>query len=137
MWVEFTVNKNPWEEEENRQDGATGVNNMNTLPFENVPYKNINAIGKQWIRRYALALSKETLSHVRGKFSTIPIPGETVTLNAGQLAQESATEQERLKAELKEILDQMTYRALMEDDAKLVTAVGTIQEEIPLLIYQG
>ena len=34
---------------------------MNTLPFPNVPYKNINSIGKQWIRRFGLALSKETL----------------------------------------------------------------------------
>ena len=137
MWVEFTVGKNAWEEDPDRQDGVDGINNVNTLPFENVPYKNINAIGKQWIRRYALALSKETLSHVRGKFGSIPIPGEAVTLNASQLSTESATEQEKLKTEIKEIFDQMTYRALMEDDAKMVTAVGTIQEEIPLLIYQG
>ena len=60
----------------------TGINNMNTLPFDNVPYQNINAIGKQWIRNYALALSKEVLGQVRGKFGSIPIPGESVTLNA-------------------------------------------------------
>ena len=62
--------------------GILGVNNMNTLPFENIPFVNINAIGKQWIRRYALALSKETLGQVRSKFgNTIPIPGESVSLN--------------------------------------------------------
>ena len=137
MWVDFTISKDAWEEDSNSKNGVDGINNMNTLPFENIPYKNINAIGKQWIRRYALALSKETLSHIRGKFSTIPIPGESVTLNSAQLASEAMNEQDKLKAEIKEILDQMTYRALMEDDAKLVTAVGTVQEEIPLLIYQG
>ena len=137
MWVDFTISKDAWEENPNSKNGIDGINNMNTLPFENVPYKNINAIGKQWIRRFALALSKETLSHIRGKFGSIPIPGESVTLNSAQLASEAMNEQDKLKAELKEILDQMTYRALMEDDAKLVTAVGTVQEEIPMLIYQG
>ena len=137
VWFDFTISKNAWEEDSDRQNGAEGINNMNTLPFENIPYKNINAIGKQWIRKYALALSKETLSHVRSKFGTIPIPGESVQLNGAQLAQESSVEQDKLKTELKEILYQMSYSALMEQDAKLVTDAGTIQEEIPLLIYQG
>jgi len=137
MWFDFTISKDAWEEDPNREDGVNGINNMNTLPFENLPFKNINAIGKQWIRKYALALSKETLSHVRGKFGSIPIPGESVQLNGSQLAQEASAEQDKLKTELKEILDQMSYNALMEQDAKLVTDVGTIQEEIPLLIYQG
>ena len=69
------MDENAWNEEGDRQTGVDGINNMNTLPFDNVPFQNINAIGKQWIRRYALALSKETLAHIRGKFSTIPIPG--------------------------------------------------------------
>ena len=137
VWFDFTISKDAWEEDSDKQNGVDGINNINTLPFENIPYKNINAIGKQWIRKYALALSKETLSHVRSKFGSIPIPGEAVQLNGAQLAQEAQTEQDKLKTELKEILDQMSYGALMEADAKLVTDVGTIQEEIPLLIYQG
>ena len=110
---------------------------MNTLPFENIPYKNINAIGKQWIRRYALALAKETLSHIRGKFGAIPIPGDSITLNSAQLAQEGVTEQDKLKQELKEILDQMSYRAMAEGDAAMVTAASVVLEDVPLLIYQG
>jgi hypothetical protein len=80
MWVTFTLQKDGWQEDDDRTTGVGGINNMNTLPFDNIPFQNINAIGKQWIRRYALALSKETLAHIRGKFSTIPIPGESVTL---------------------------------------------------------
>jgi len=137
MWINFSIRQDAWDEDSDRTEGASGINNMSTLPFENIPYKNINAIGKQWIRKFALALSKETLSHVRGKFGAIPIPGESVTLNAGQLASEAASEQEKLKAELKEILDQMTYTALAEQDAKTVTAVTAVLQEIPLLIYQG
>ena len=66
FWFRFTVdNQDIWEDD--NDGGQDGINNMNTLPFENIPYENINSIGKQWIRRFALALSKETLGQVRGK----------------------------------------------------------------------
>lgn len=51
-----------------------GINNLNTLPFGNIPYQNINAIGKHWIRKYSLSLCKEILGQIRSKFSQIPIP---------------------------------------------------------------
>ena len=137
MWVRFTIEKNAWEEDSDRKTGIEVIYNMNTPPFENIPYKNINAIGKQWIRRYALALAKETLSHIRGKFGAIPIPGDSITLNSAQLAQEGVTEQDKLKQELKEILDQMSYRAMAEGDAAMVTAASVVLEDVPLLIYQG
>jgi hypothetical protein len=137
VWVEFTIDKDGWSEERNRRTGASGINNVNTLPFENIPYKNINAIGKQWIRNYALALSKEVLGQIRGKFGSIPIPGESVTLNASDLLGQAKAEQDALKEELKTILDEMTYKALAEKDAAMVTAIDTVQQEIPMLIYQG
>jgi len=137
MWVSFTIEKDGWSEDVDRQAGLQGINNMNTLPFENVPYENINAIGKQWIRRYALALAKEMLGHVRGKFSTIPIPGQSISLNASELMGQATGEQTSLKEELKKILDEMTYRALAEKDAAMMEATGKVLEEVPLLIYQG
>ena len=137
MWVTFTMHRDAWEEDPARKTGVDGINNMSTLPFPNVPYKNINSIGKQWIRRYALALTKEILGQVRGKFATIPIPGESVTLNAADLLSQAKEEQTSLKEELKTVLDQMTYKALAEQDAAMVTAIDTVYQEIPLPIYQG
>ena len=137
MWVSFTIQKDGWQEDNDRATGIEGINNMNTLPFDNVPFKNINAIGKQWIRRYALALSKETLAHIRGKFTTIPIPGESVTLNHGELMTQAKDEQKTLKEELKTVLDEMTYKAIAEQEAAVLTAVDTAQQEVPLLIYHG
>tara|TARA_R110002110_G_scaffold8225_8_gene41080 strand:- start:149 stop:1462 length:1314 start_codon:yes stop_codon:yes gene_type:complete len=138
MWVHFTIdNTDPWTEDSDRKFGATGINNMNTLPFDNIPYQNINAIGKQWVRNYALALSKEVLGQIRGKFGAIPIPGESVTLNASDLLGQAKEEQSALKEELKKVLDEMTYKALAEKDAAMITAIDTVQQEIPMLIYQG
>lgn len=137
MWVQFTVETDAWREDSDRMHGTKGINNMNTLPFDNIPYKNINAIGKHWIRRYALAIATGMLGQIRGKFGSIPIPGDSVTLNHSELSTQSTNDMQALKEELKTILDEMTYRALAEKDAAMITAIDTVQQEIPMMIYQG
>jgi len=140
-WLEFFVDPDPWDEGDTEGRGGgtqtNGINNLNTLPFENLPYENINAIGKQWIRRFALSVSKETLGTVRSKFATIPIPGDSVTLDGKDLISQAQTEQKDLREELKTILDELTYTKLMEDDAKLMEAVNTLDKHIPLKVYVG
>ena len=138
MWFEFTIPGNNWDNPNPGTNiGIDGINNMNTLPLDNIPYENINSIGKQWIRRFCLALSKETLSLVRGKFATIPIPGDSVTLNGSELASQAKEEQNSLREELKTILDEMTYGQLMSSDADLIENANKIQQKIPLLIFVG
>tara|TARA_R110000824_G_scaffold8737_3_gene39567 strand:- start:34289 stop:35563 length:1275 start_codon:yes stop_codon:yes gene_type:complete len=136
-WIEFFVDTDAWEEDSDRQTGINGVNNMNTLPFENLPYKNINAIGKQWIRRFALSLCKEMLGNIRSKFGTIPIPGDSVTLDGAALISQGQTEQEKLREELKTILDELTYTKIAQTDVELSDAVNKIQERVPMLIFTG
>ena len=138
MWVEFsTTGTDTWEEQADRKEGVEGINNMNTLPFENIPYANINAIGKQWIRRFALALSKEMLGHVRSKFASIPIPGNDVSLNGSDLISQAKEEQTALRDELKTVLDEMTYGELMSGDAEMVENSNKVQSNVPMLIYSG
>jgi hypothetical protein len=138
MWVQFSIDKQPWTEDSDRMNGTDGINNLNTLPFENIPYKNINSIGKHWIRRFALALSKEMLGQIRGKFGgTIPIPGDSITLNSSDLLGQAKDEQTSLKEELVKILDEMTYKAIAEQDSAMVTAIEKVNQGIPLMIYQG
>lgn len=137
MWVDFNVEPNAWDNNNKYDMGIDGINNLNTLPFDNLPYENINAIGKQWIRRFSLALSKETLGQIRGKFSSIPIPGNDTQLNADALLGQAKEEQEALRSELKEILDQVTYAELMAKDAEIAASVEAIFKEIPMVIYQG
>ena len=137
FWFRFTVdNSDIWEDD--NDGGQNGVNNMNTLPFENLPFENINSIGKQWIRRFALALSKETLGQVRGKFGgNVPIPGENVSLNASDLLGQAKDEQTALRDELKTILDEMTYPKLLETDKAMVDSAKGIVEQSPLKIFVG
>jgi len=137
FWVDFKVFEEPFEQDEDRKYGADGVNNMNTLPFPNIPYKNINSVGKQWIRRFALSLVKETLGQVRSKLATIPIPGNDVTLNGPALVSEAKEEQNSLRDELKTVLDEMVYNQLAEKDANLQRNVAEIVQKIPNGIYVG
>jgi hypothetical protein len=138
LWVHFTVKKDAWEETSDRQKGGKGVNNMNTLPFANIPYGSINSIGKQWIRRFSLALSKEMLGQIRGKFGgTIPIPGESLSLNASDLLGQAKEEQDKLREELKTILDELTYAKLAEKDAATIENVIKVQTSVPVPIFVG
>ena len=91
-----------------------GVSNMSNIPFGNIPYNGINSIGRQWIRQFTLALSKETLGHIRSKFGSIPVPGAEVTLNGGDLLSHGREEKTNLITSLKEMLDTMTYDKLIE-----------------------
>jgi hypothetical protein len=91
-----------------------GVSNMSNLPFGNLKYAKINSIGKQWIRQFSLALSREQLGIVRSKFGSIPVPNAEVTLNGDALVSSGREDKEKLITQLKEMLDTMTYDKLIE-----------------------
>ena len=114
-----------------------GINNINTIPFDNLPYANINAIGKQWIRKFAMALCKEMLGQIRGKFTTMPIPGESVTLNHSELLSQAKEEQATLKDKLTELLKEMEYPALAKQDQELADAATNVLKITPLPIFVG
>jgi len=137
MWFEFTVDEDPFDEQSDRKNGVGGVNNMNTLPMANIPYANINSIGKQWIRRFALSLVKETLGQVRSKFGQIPIPGNNVTLNGDKLISEARDEQKALREELQKVLDELTYEKITEIQKNMVKNTQETVQSYPYFIYQG
>ena len=138
LYVDFTIATDPWDESDtSRQTGTQGVNNLSTLPFTNLQYKSINSIGKQWIRRFALALSKEMLGQIRGKFASLPIPGESVTLNHSELLSQSKEEQSSLREELKTVLDELTYPKLVAATAELMDSSNKIMQNVPYNIFVG
>ncbi len=84
-----------------------------------------------------MALTKEMLGQVRGKFATIPIPGESVTLNGGELITQAKDEQDKLREELKTVLDELTYAKLTENDANVLENVKNAEQKIPMGIFVG
>ena len=134
---DFRILEDAWTETSGSVSGVNGINNMNTIPFANIPYANINSIGKQWIRRFALALCKETLGQIRSKFATVPIPGESVTLNGTALISEAREEQTNLRGELSDVLDQLTYQALAAKDSEISDNVNNLSQKIPAGVFVG
>jgi len=137
FWVKFYVDLEPYAIDGTIDTGIEGVNNMNTLPFDNVPFANINAIGQQWIRKYSLALCKEMLGQIRGKFTTIPIPGESVTLNHSELLSQAKDEQAVLRDKLREMLEETGYGALARQDQEIADAATNVLKVTPLPIFVG
>jgi len=137
-WIDFSVASDSWKDSNaNIESTINGINNMNMLPFQNLPYDKINSIGKQWIRRFCLALCKEMLGHIRSKFSTIPIPGENLQLDGKDLITEAKADQKDLRDELKTQLAEMTYVKVGEDSAKIMEDTNKTQNYIPNLIFVG
>jgi hypothetical protein len=134
MFIEFSIPQDVWDSDDPIVDG---INNLNTLPIGNLPFSNINSIGKQWIRRFALALCKETLGQVRSKFATVPIPGESVTLNGTALISEGKEEQDKLREELKTTLAELTYAKLVEMDSTMLEGTDKVLQKVPNYIFVG
>jgi len=136
MWFRFYVDMEPYATG-SYDSGIEGVNNLNTVPFDNLPYEHINSMGKQWIRKYSLALCKEMLGQIRGKFTTIPIPGESVTLNHSELLSQAKEEQQTLKDKLREMLKEVEYPALAKSDQEITDAATNVMKITPLGIFVG
>ena len=84
-----------------------------------------------------MALSKEMLGQIRGKFATVPIPGESVTLNHSELLSQAKEEQDKLREELKTVLDELTYNKLVAQDSEIMDSASKIMQNIPYNIYVG
>jgi hypothetical protein len=84
-----------------------------------------------------LALGKEMLGQVRSKFGSIPIPNSDIQLNGTALITEGKEEQDKLREELKTLLDELTYNKLSEQDANLVETSNKVMQQIPYGVYVG
>jgi len=77
------------------------------------------------------------LGQIRGKFTTMPIPGETVTLNHSELLSQAKDEQEKLKTQLMEQLDKMKYIDLAKNDQEITDTAAAALKNSPLPIFVG
>ena len=118
--------------------GSTDVvSDYSNVPYNNMEYQFINDVGKQWIRKYGLALTKELLGIIRSKYGTIPIPNADTTLDGDTLRAEAAAEKEGLVSQLREILEQMSRKALLEADKDEAEYLQEKLSKVPYPIYIG
>ena len=138
MWIEWNNVSDRDNVLRTRYSGsADTISDISNAPYNNMVYKQINDVGKQWIRKYGLALSKELLGMVRSKYGTIPIPNSEVSLDGDTLRAEATAEKEQLIEQLREMLDQTSNRALMEADREVADNLQEKLKKVPYPIYIG
>jgi hypothetical protein len=113
------------------------VSDFSNIGYDNMLYDNINSPGKQWIRKYTLALVKELLGSIRGKYGSMPIPNGEVSLDGDTLRSEGAAERDALISELREDLEANSRRMLMERQNDEANFQQETVNKIPLNIYIG
>ena len=97
----------------------------------------LNDPGKQWIRKYTLALAKEMLGIVRSKYGSIPIPNAEVNLDGDTLRTEASVEKETLITQLREELEALSRRNMLERQKEESEFQQDIISRSPLNIYLG
>ncbi len=113
------------------------VTDFSNAPFDNMTFKNINEVGKQWIKKYGLALCKELLGTIRSKYASLPIPNAETTLDGDTLRTEASTEKETLVTQLREMLEQMSRKALLEADKDEAEFLNEKLNKVPIPIFIG
>ena len=115
--------------------GSNLVTDISNVPYENPTYKYINAPGRYWVFEYTLALAKELLGYVRGKYSQVPIPGAEVTLNQDALLSSASDMKAALIEKLRADLDENSRRNQLQRKAEEATAMATTLDQVPIPIY--
>jgi len=136
LWFEYIL-KSDRDTPLQTRHGETSnvVSDYSNVPYDNMQYQYINDVGKQWIRQYGLALSKELLGMVRSKYGSIPIPNAETSLDGETLRSEAATEKEALITQLRETLEASSRKMMMEADTEESQHLQDKLGKIPLPIY--
>jgi hypothetical protein len=113
------------------------VSDYSNIRYDFIPYERINDVGRQWIRKYTLALAKELLGAVREKYSTVPIPGSEISLDGAALRSEAVQEKEFLVTQLRENLEDLSRKNQFESKAAEADQTQQMLQKIPLMIYVG
>jgi hypothetical protein len=137
IWFDYIVVDDKQGSSTTFDDSATRVSDMSNIPYNHIPYYSINAIGRNWIYRFTLALAKETLGNIRGKYERIPIPDAEIKLDGDLLRREGKEERDALIKELRDTLEQTGLQAQMKKQAENAKMMQEMFSKVPHVIYIG
>ena len=113
------------------------VSDPSNIPYKFITYSEINASGRQWIRKYTLALSKELLGIIRSKYASLPLPNGEVGLDGDALKSEGREEKANALEELKEFLDSVSLAEGARKEQEVAESQQQVLNKAPLKIYIG
>ncbi|PCI28780.1 hypothetical protein COB55_03395 [Candidatus Wolfebacteria bacterium] len=105
------------------------------VDIDDLSWSELNKPAQTWVRRYLLALSKQTLGKVRGKFSgALGVADAEVIMDYADMLSEGIEEQSNLIEELRERLEKLEYVSLLERKATEAESLNKVMSFIPLPI---
>jgi hypothetical protein len=113
------------------------VSDYSDIKYDFIEYSNINDVGKQWIRKYTLALAKELLGAIREKYNEIPIPDASVSLDGAALRSEAQVEKDALVTQLRENLEELSRKQQFEIRKNESDYTQEMLKKVPLKLYVG
>ena len=135
MWVEFMSKKE--RSEKSITEAYENIKVVSGVPYKNPKYDEINSVGRSWIFEYTLAIAKEMLGYVRGKYETVPIPNAEITLNQADLLSAAREEKEALLTSLRAFFDETSREKLLERRTMESDFVMKELDRVPRPIYIG
>ena len=113
------------------------VSDPSNIPYKFITYTNINSMGRNWIRKYTLALSKELLGIIRSKYASMPLPNGEVSLDGEALKSEGREEKANLLEELSTFLEAVSKKEQALTEQEVANSQQEVLNKAPLKIYIG
>ena len=113
------------------------VTDPSNVPYKFITYNEINAAGRQWIRKFTLSLSKELLGIIRSKYASMPLPNGEVSLDGEALKAEGREEKQLLLDDLKEFLESLSLTEKARAEQEQAESRQQVLNKAPLKIYIG
>lgn len=137
LYIEYTIDTD--KDITNFQSGSRYdyISDPSDVPYGMFTYCKINQSGKQWIKKYFLALCKETLGRILQKYSSIPIPGGEVSLDGAELRSEANEERGELETNLREMLEKTLKSEQLAKKKEESDIMNSMLSRVPLKIYVG
>ena len=113
------------------------VSDPSNIPYKFITYTEINSMGRNWIRKYTLALAKELLGIIRSKYASMPLPNGEVSLDGEALKAEGREEKANLLEELNLFLEAVSKKEQALTEQEVANAQQEVLNKAPLKIYIG
>jgi len=113
------------------------VSDPSNIPYKFITYQEINAAGRNWIRKFTLALAKELLGIIRSKYASLPLPNGEVSMDGEGLKSEGREEKANLLEELNTFLEAVSLSERSRQEQEQAESQQQVLNKAPLKIYIG
>ncbi len=113
------------------------VSDPSNIPYKFITYTEINSMGRNWIRKYTLALAKELLGIIRSKYASLPLPNGEVSMDGEALKSEGREEKANLLEELSAFLEAVSKKEQALTEQEVANSQQEVLNKAPLKIYIG